>query len=77
MTTVKGLKIIYWEPRGIRAVRGTRRQLREIGRRIIRAIDPDDHHPDDQPPARRHACTGTLMTGILSHGAPPLLDDRP
>ena len=25
------------------------RQLREIGRRIIRAIDPDDHHPDDQP----------------------------
>ena len=25
------------------------RQLREIGRRIIRAIDPDDHRPDDQP----------------------------
>jgi DNA-binding MarR family transcriptional regulator len=25
------------------------RQLREIGRRIIRAIDPDDHHLDDQP----------------------------
>jgi hypothetical protein len=23
------------------------RQLREIGRRIIRAIDPDDHRPDD------------------------------
>jgi DNA-binding MarR family transcriptional regulator len=26
------------------------RQLREIGRRIIRAIDPDDQRPDDQPP---------------------------
>jgi len=26
------------------------RQLREIGRRIIRAIDPDGHRPDDQPP---------------------------
>jgi DNA-binding MarR family transcriptional regulator len=26
------------------------RQLREIGRRITRAIDPDDHRPDDQPP---------------------------
>jgi len=26
------------------------RQLREIGRRIMRAIDPDDHGPDDQPP---------------------------
>src|SRR6202453_3937401 len=26
------------------------RQLREIGRRITRAIDPDDHHLDDQPP---------------------------
>jgi len=25
------------------------RQLREIGRRIIRPIDPDDHRPDDQP----------------------------
>ena len=25
------------------------RQLREIGRRIIRAIDPDDHRPEDQP----------------------------
>src|SRR5258708_6882511 len=25
------------------------RQLREIGRRIIRAIAPDDHRPDDQP----------------------------
>src|ERR1700692_1296597 len=25
------------------------RQLREIGRRITRAIDPDDHRPDDQP----------------------------
>ncbi len=25
------------------------RQLREIGRRIIRAIDPDDHRPDDKP----------------------------
>jgi DNA-binding MarR family transcriptional regulator len=25
------------------------RQLREIGRRITRAIDPHDHHPDDQP----------------------------
>ena len=25
------------------------RQLREIGRRIIRAIDPGDHHGDDQP----------------------------
>jgi DNA-binding MarR family transcriptional regulator len=25
------------------------RQLREIGRRITRAIDPDDHHLDDQP----------------------------
>jgi DNA-binding MarR family transcriptional regulator len=25
------------------------RQLREIGRRIIRAIDPDDHRPGDQP----------------------------
>jgi DNA-binding MarR family transcriptional regulator len=25
------------------------RQLREIGRRIMRAIDPDDHHLDDQP----------------------------
>jgi DNA-binding MarR family transcriptional regulator len=23
------------------------RQLREIGRRILRAIDPDDHRPDD------------------------------
>jgi DNA-binding MarR family transcriptional regulator len=26
------------------------RQLREIGRRITRAIDPDDHRPDNQPP---------------------------
>jgi DNA-binding MarR family transcriptional regulator len=25
------------------------RQLREIGRRITRAIDPDDHRPDDEP----------------------------
>jgi DNA-binding MarR family transcriptional regulator len=25
------------------------RQLHEIGRRIIRAIDPGDHRPDDQP----------------------------
>jgi DNA-binding MarR family transcriptional regulator len=25
------------------------RQLREIGRRIIRAIDPDDHRPGNQP----------------------------
>jgi DNA-binding MarR family transcriptional regulator len=25
------------------------RQLREIGRRITRAIDPDDHRPDHQP----------------------------
>jgi DNA-binding MarR family transcriptional regulator len=25
------------------------RQLREIGRRIMRAIDSDDHRPDDQP----------------------------
>jgi DNA-binding MarR family transcriptional regulator len=25
------------------------RQLREIGRRIMRAMDPDDHRPDDQP----------------------------
>jgi len=25
------------------------RQLREIGRRITRAIDPDDHRTDDQP----------------------------
>jgi len=25
------------------------RQLREIGRRITRATDPDDHRPDDQP----------------------------
>jgi DNA-binding MarR family transcriptional regulator len=25
------------------------RQLREIGRRIIRATDPGDHHLDDQP----------------------------
>ena len=25
------------------------RQLREIGRRIIRAIDPGDHRPGDQP----------------------------
>ena len=25
------------------------RQLREIGRRITRAIDPDDHRRDDQP----------------------------
>jgi DNA-binding MarR family transcriptional regulator len=25
------------------------RQLREIGRRIIRATDPDDHRPDGQP----------------------------
>jgi DNA-binding MarR family transcriptional regulator len=25
------------------------RQLREIGRRITHAIDPDDHHLDDQP----------------------------
>jgi len=50
------------------------RQLREIGRRIIRAIDPrdhrpDDHRPDEQPlPAagpRRH-----LMTGILSPAVP-------
>jgi hypothetical protein len=24
------------------------RQLREIGRRIMRAIDPDDHRLDDQ-----------------------------
>ena len=30
------------------------RQLREIGRRIMRAIDPDNHRPDDQPlPAAR------------------------
>ena len=27
------------------------RQLREIGRRIIRAIDPDNRRPDDQLPA--------------------------
>jgi hypothetical protein len=26
------------------------RQLREIGRRIMRAIDQDDHCLDDQPP---------------------------
>jgi DNA-binding MarR family transcriptional regulator len=26
------------------------RQLREIGQRIIRAVDPGDHRPDDQPP---------------------------
>ena len=26
------------------------RQLREIGRRIMRAIDPDNHRPYDQPP---------------------------
>jgi DNA-binding MarR family transcriptional regulator len=26
------------------------RQLREIGRRIIRAIDPDDHRPDNHRP---------------------------
>jgi DNA-binding MarR family transcriptional regulator len=26
------------------------RQLREIGRRITRAIDPGDHRPDNQPP---------------------------
>src|ERR1700677_635024 len=26
------------------------RQLREIGRRLTRAIDPDDHRLDDQPP---------------------------
>jgi DNA-binding MarR family transcriptional regulator len=25
------------------------RQLRDIGRRITRAIDPDDHRPDHQP----------------------------
>jgi DNA-binding MarR family transcriptional regulator len=25
------------------------RQLRQIGQRILRAIDPDDHGPDDQP----------------------------
>ena len=25
------------------------RQLREIGRRIMRAIDPNDHRPDHQP----------------------------
>jgi len=25
------------------------RQLREIGRRIMRAIDPGDHRLDDQP----------------------------
>jgi DNA-binding MarR family transcriptional regulator len=25
------------------------RQLREISRRITRAVDPDDHHLDDQP----------------------------
>jgi len=25
------------------------RQLREIGRRIMRAVDPDDHRLDDQP----------------------------
>jgi DNA-binding MarR family transcriptional regulator len=25
------------------------RQLREIGRRIIRAIDPDDHRPENRP----------------------------
>ena len=48
------------------------RQLREIGRRITRAIDPDD-----QPRARRHARTGTPVTGILSHGAPTLPGDRP
>jgi hypothetical protein len=34
------------------------RQLREIGRRITRAIDPDDHRPDKasrRPPCpRRH-----------------------
>ena len=27
------------------------RQLREIGRRIIRTIDPDDRNLDDQPPS--------------------------
>jgi DNA-binding MarR family transcriptional regulator len=29
--------------------RAQSRQLREIGRRIMRAIGPDDHRPDDQP----------------------------
>jgi hypothetical protein len=76
LTAVRGSKIIYWEPHGIPAVRGARQQLREIGRRIIRASTPTTTTPTTNP-ARRHACAGTLMTGILSHGAPPLLDDRP
>ena len=52
------------------------RQLREIGRRITRAIDPDDHRP---PPAaaRRHARKATPVTGIPSRGAPTLPRDRP
>jgi len=36
------------------------RQLREIGRRIMRAIDPDDRCLDDQPPSTCHV-TGTGM----------------
>jgi DNA-binding MarR family transcriptional regulator len=35
------------------------RQLREIGRRIIRAIDPDDHRPDDHRPDDRPLSAAT------------------
>ena len=53
--------------------RAQSRQLREIGRRIIRAIDPDDHRPDDQPPARRHARAGTPVTGNLIPAGPAVI----
>ena len=46
------------------------RQLREIGRRITRAIDPDEPPPRRPAPARRHARAGTLTTGILSPAVP-------
>ena len=50
------------------------RQLRQIGQRLIRAIDPDNNSPEQPPPrqpaaARRHARTGTPVTSILSQHA--------
>ena len=47
------------------------RQLRAIGRRITRAIDPGDHAPGDQPLPRPHRHPSD------SHGAPMLSTTGP
>src|SRR6516225_848887 len=41
------------------------RQLREIGRRITRAIDPDDHHPDGGP--RPTSAAASAESGARPH----------